>query len=703
MWLCIRGAVGFGPLLGHPECWAWARFLLFGPDITRLRSACLLMFRGLAYFHVHEQSWLFVSSDLNRSMGNLDTCPHLRLLGICGLGLPGHDIVIKDSRLGRLLSVIGAAKVSHFEIMCHVLSRPPTLDTIRRFYVNSISNGWLSFSQRSVCPLSIMWFNGSSIFKDPLPVDGVEDLICMELLNDNRTVIRKYPKAFLCVVGLSRTFTETNIRPTFLYSNDEEIGLLDFVKSANPFKVKVGERTLAENERKEGMAFVSRSPPVKKARAKGVAISEPRPATVGKSPTALRRLVKQSGQADIGFGSIVVAMEDFVSSSVTLTPLQVYEYDFGYDGNVRTCHPSGHFTILSSSSADTDIVASPQVVPLAPSVLATANFSAVEPLAETRGSSVPDTEVGMPSVSENEAGNLSATPSQSSPRDAEITDLKTKLEKSKREASEVVELRGRVSELEAGLAAKSGEVVSLNGRNSELLGKVSSLKSTREELNSQVSKLIVDCEVLRNEEAGEAKLREEFNDEVCSIRRVSVRARQGYIFGDQQGVQEGLEAGIEHEYVAAVTDFENVSFALLDELESLKDSPLTYMMYALVLKDDQANVNSNPELHKFQPSFDHVIIYIYSESGSVIREIPLSEVIPTVRVAVERRGLCPPSSSVSGEDAIPAPLQESSLGVADYQVSTLTFITDEVPVTPSAVTQPYDDLFATVLDKPADA
>ncbi|GKF97887.1 hypothetical protein Tco_0293708, partial [Tanacetum coccineum] len=46
-----------------------------------------------------------------------------------------------------------------------------------------------------------------------------------------------------------RTFTETDVRPTFLRSNDEgRDGIVDFVKSTNPFKVKVGERTLAENE-----------------------------------------------------------------------------------------------------------------------------------------------------------------------------------------------------------------------------------------------------------------------------------------------------------------------------------------------------------------------------------------------------------------------------------------------------------------------
>nr|GFD23981.1 hypothetical protein [Tanacetum cinerariifolium] len=82
-----------------------------------------------------------------------------------------------------------------------------------------------------------------------------------------------------------------------------------------------------------------------------------------------------------------------------------------------------------------------------------------------------------------------------------------------------------------------------------------------------------------------------------------------------KGIQEGLEAGIEHgrsgrtlakveaynprvkdEFVYAVIDFENVSFTLLDELELLKHSPLVSVMFALVLKDAQGNVDSNPEL-----------------------------------------------------------------------------------------------------------
>ncbi|GJW87716.1 hypothetical protein Tco_0163056 [Tanacetum coccineum] len=301
-------------------------------------------------------------------------------------------------------------------------------------------------------------------------------------------------------------------------------------------------------------------------------------------------------------------------------------------------------------------------------------------------------------------------------RDAEIAALKIKLEKAKSEATEVVVLCGRVSELEAGAVARSEEVNTLNKQNAELLGKVSTLESGRGELNKHIIRLGVDCERLRNEVAGKPRLREEFKSirdakarcfeeksaqldaRIADVRRdmdddlyphmfISI-ARRRWVLGHDlrlavrkctqsakcrsvlgrfislaidNGIQEGLEARIKHgkferslaqveaynpevkdRYVAAVTDFKNVSFTLLDELESLKDSPLASIISALVLKDDQGNV------------------------------------IPAVCVATERKGLCRPSGSMTGVVAVSAPLQDSSFGVGDYQVSTFTLADDGV-------------------------
>nr|GEU71912.1 transposase (putative), gypsy type [Tanacetum cinerariifolium] len=47
------------------------------------------------------------------------------------------------------LSVIAAAKVSHFEILCRVHGFISTVGNFRRFYIHSKNKGWMSFSKRS--------------------------------------------------------------------------------------------------------------------------------------------------------------------------------------------------------------------------------------------------------------------------------------------------------------------------------------------------------------------------------------------------------------------------------------------------------------------------------------------------------------------------------------------------------------------------
>nr|GEW40928.1 transposase (putative), gypsy type [Tanacetum cinerariifolium] len=47
------------------------------------------------------------------------------------------------------LSVIAAAKVSHFEILCRVNGFVPAVGNFRRFYINSKNKDWMSFSKRS--------------------------------------------------------------------------------------------------------------------------------------------------------------------------------------------------------------------------------------------------------------------------------------------------------------------------------------------------------------------------------------------------------------------------------------------------------------------------------------------------------------------------------------------------------------------------
>nr|GEU34590.1 hypothetical protein [Tanacetum cinerariifolium] len=126
-------------------------------------------------------------------------------------------------------------------------------------------------------------------------------------------------------------------------------------------------------------------------------------------------------------------------------------------------------------------------------------------------------------------------------------------------------------------------------------------------------------------------------------------------------------------------------------------------MSAHIMKDDQGNKDVAPEFARFQPSIDQVVVPVYSKFGFVDREMLLSDVILTIRQSAERKGLCLPSSSALGGASGPTPSYDSSLGITNYQVSTLVLADDGGSANQPLVTQLYDDLYDTfVLDKPGD-
>nr|GFA14635.1 hypothetical protein [Tanacetum cinerariifolium] len=98
-----------------------------------------------------------------------------------------------------------------------------------------------------------------------------------------------------------------------------------------------------------------------------------------------------------------------------------------------------------------------------------------------------------------------------------------------------------------------------------------------------------------------------------------------------------------------------------------------------------------------------VTIYVYSEpsssrgANSISHEMLLSNAIPAIRRYVGKWGLVLFSSFAEGGVVGAVPVQYLSLGVADYQVSTLVHTGDTTSVAP-----PHENLFdTTVLDEPA--
>nr|GEY13515.1 transposase (putative), gypsy type [Tanacetum cinerariifolium] len=352
-------------------------------------------------------------------------------------------------------------------------------------------------------------------------------------LNLNRTLIRRYPKEFLSIVGLSRSFVDLDVRPTFL-----DMGLLDFVKSIDLFKVKVKERTLAEGEvplltetvdmvvalsnqtvhlvshtivdeirehsgkNKRNVNFSTIPPPVKKARMHDVVITEP-----------------------VGSMSVASHAEEFDSSSVTPTLDRRNHEDSSLtmDGNVQTCRASELMSFLPLAEVE-NVTAKPIDGAGAKDIYVphwnVTNDAALDDLVMYRTLIDHVPPPGYWSYLRNHHDTkfldlLNMKSAQQSSevvqqKDTKIVTLRGKLEKAKSEAAKVSELRKRGSELEVVAVAKAKEVAGPIVQTIDLSRKVSRLDSVRDELKSQVSKLEVYCEGLRMKVMGEARMREEF-------------------------------------------------------------------------------------------------------------------------------------------------------------------------------------------------
>nr|GEW76551.1 transposase (putative), gypsy type [Tanacetum cinerariifolium] len=173
------------------------------------------------------------------------------------------------------LSVIGAAKVSHFEINCRVLNIIPTLSLFRVFYTPSFNSGWMSFSKRpekntpqcytkpldslknwnnrffwvdeSVFPTVMDWRSNAP--KDGMPAVGTYSVKAVRALDTHRTPIQKQPEMLLCLVRLSRKYyLGDEVYPTFLHDNDRDMDLFSLIRAPNPTKVKVESRPRAPHE-----------------------------------------------------------------------------------------------------------------------------------------------------------------------------------------------------------------------------------------------------------------------------------------------------------------------------------------------------------------------------------------------------------------------------------------------------------------------
>nr|GEX23987.1 hypothetical protein [Tanacetum cinerariifolium] len=91
------------------------------------------------------------------------------------------------------------------------------------------------------------WFSRKEFPRDS-PVDVIDrDMFLETLLNDNPTQIRRYPKEFLVLLGLSRMWYVLTARPVFYDDDDQEMNLQNFINVPNPFDVVCAEKKITKN------------------------------------------------------------------------------------------------------------------------------------------------------------------------------------------------------------------------------------------------------------------------------------------------------------------------------------------------------------------------------------------------------------------------------------------------------------------------
>ncbi|GKA17672.1 hypothetical protein Tco_0697509 [Tanacetum coccineum] len=198
---------------------------------------------------------------------------YTRIFDVCGYRIPFTKFFMAVLKYFRVhisqLSPFGAARVSHFEVLTRVLDLAPSVALFRAFYTRSYSDGLFSFAKRStsaptcfskppdsiknwadhffwvdsrVFPISVPLYTGGTLEKDPAPHLTTRQEQAVKLLESHKAPFRRYPECFLCLVGLSPYYPfDENSYPAFEYPDGTEMGLFDFIKTADPRKVQAVE------------------------------------------------------------------------------------------------------------------------------------------------------------------------------------------------------------------------------------------------------------------------------------------------------------------------------------------------------------------------------------------------------------------------------------------------------------------------------
>ncbi|GKC11947.1 hypothetical protein Tco_1008729 [Tanacetum coccineum] len=208
---------------------------------------------------------------------------YTRLFDYCGYRIPLTKFFVSVLKYFRIhisqLSPFGAARISHFEVLTRVLDLGPSVAVFRAFYTRMYSDGLFSFAKRSPVSSSLLssrslrillrtgrtHFSGfdSRVFSDlpflcilglvgegyGLPISTARQEQAVQVLSSNKAPFRRYPECFLALVGLSPYYPfGENTYPAFEGPDRTDMGLLDYIRTADPRKVQAVEVQKGEEQ-----------------------------------------------------------------------------------------------------------------------------------------------------------------------------------------------------------------------------------------------------------------------------------------------------------------------------------------------------------------------------------------------------------------------------------------------------------------------
>ncbi|GKC06406.1 hypothetical protein Tco_0998016 [Tanacetum coccineum] len=162
------------------------------------------------------------------------------------------------------------------KVLTRVLDLAPSVAVFRAFYTRIYSDGLFSFAKRSISapscllkpldsiknwadhffwvdsrvfPIPVSLYMGGALEKDPAPHLTARQEQAFQVLSSNKAPFRRYSECFLVLVGLSPYYlSDENTYPAFERPDRTDMGLLDYIRTADPRKVQAVEVQKGEEQ-----------------------------------------------------------------------------------------------------------------------------------------------------------------------------------------------------------------------------------------------------------------------------------------------------------------------------------------------------------------------------------------------------------------------------------------------------------------------